>query len=557
MIPWNKFHSMSRTNLVRSMATRVQQLFCQTGWPENESLSQQITADIKTELETTLDCPRYIAQHIAVTNHTLRQQGVATLKENAIFLQYATYANKTIYNYPEILTLNPTTLMNRLTICRECHIHLSLPVLYNFEDCNKASIALLRAYSLIPADWDVISNLIKRAQGLEEHSLDVPPLTEKNTLDVIYLAVIKAYLKRKMRLQHEHLLNKLTKNHVRDLSFTAFKSNLFYLLNFAGFTREMVLANFRFMKYMNAGSLFNLMKFYQSRGCNFPSFLRQKPILLTLQYSQAQSILSVLEEFNVPCDVSLSTPKVFTLSPYVLRERLKVLCSHKEIEIFKFHPRFLECTLKVDFVIKQLNWCRQLDFKKLSMSLLLDNSGEFTLRTSRTGTDDLLIYLGKQFRKADADIVVRLNRHPYWRTVPLIQVDETLQFLLNNNFTKEDIYKSIHIVLYPRVRIEMELASLNRRKFTVCRDAPDTSVPGFTVSPVVKKEFILPLILYFMEKETNFAFDAIWIDNKIVEKDDECELNDDIPEEVFHNYAKHPMPKASPAADAKQAQFVT
>lgn len=75
---------------------------------------------------------------------------------------------------------------------------------------------------------------------------------------------------------------------------------------------------------------------------------------------------------------------------------------------------------------------------------------EFTLRTSRTGTDDLLIYLGKQFRKADADIVVRLNRHPYWRTVPLIQVDETLQFLLNNNFTKEDIYKSIHIVLYPR-----------------------------------------------------------------------------------------------------------
>lgn len=103
----------------------------------------------------------------------------------------------------------------------------------------------------------------------------------------------------------------------------------------------------------------------------------------------------------------------------------------------------------------------------------------------------------------------------------------------------------------------MELASLNRRKFTVCRDAPDTSVPGFTVSPVVKKEFILPLILYFMEKETNFAFDAIWIDNKIVEKDDECELNDDIPEEVFHNYAKHPMPKASPAADAKQAQFVT
>lgn len=75
-------------------------------------------------------------------------------------------------------------------------------------------------------------------------------------------------------------------------------------------------------------------------------------------------------------------------------------------------------------------------------------------RYAREGLDktkgkDVVHYLSKVFKKNETDLRRSLSRHPNWCHIPLLSVKAALDFIKYKKFPLEDIYKNIHILLYP------------------------------------------------------------------------------------------------------------
>ena len=73
--------------------------------------------------------------------------------------------------------------------------------------------------------------------------------------------------------------------------------------------------------------------------------------------------------------------------------------------------------------------------------------------SDRTRGDDITKFLSVELDTTEVRIRKLLQRHPYWCHVPLVTVRDTMDFLLNRGFTRDQILFSIHAVLYSRLVI--------------------------------------------------------------------------------------------------------
>lgn len=78
----------------------------------------------------------------------------------------------------------------------------------------------------------------------------------------------------------------------------------------------------------------------------------------------------------------------------------------------------------------------------------------FFSRFARDGSDrtrgrDSVVYLSNTLKQSESDIRSVLSRHPNWCHIPALQVKQCYEFLLDNKFSKNDIYNNLHLVLYP------------------------------------------------------------------------------------------------------------
>lgn len=48
------------------------------------------------------------------------------------------------------------------------------------------------------------------------------------------------------------------------------------------------------------------------------------------------------------------------------------------------------------------------------------------------------------------DILTNLKKHPYYRNVPLLQIQDTHKYLSSCEFKNDAIMKAVQILLYPR-----------------------------------------------------------------------------------------------------------
>jgi len=74
--------------------------------------------------------------------------------------------------------------------------------------------------------------------------------------------------------------------------------------------------------------------------------------------------------------------------------------------------------------------------------------------SDRTRGDDITKFLSVELDTTEVRIRKLLQRHPYWCHVPLMTVRDTLDFLLNRDFTRDQILFSIHAVLYSRLAVQ-------------------------------------------------------------------------------------------------------
>ena len=85
--------------------------------------------------------------------------------------------------------------------------------------------------------------------------------------------------------------------------------------------------------------------------------------------------------------------------------------------------------------------------------------------SDRTRGDDITKFLAVELDATETRIRKLLQRHPYWCYVPLMTVRDTMDFLLNRGFTRDQILYSIHALLYSRSVIQECLCTICSRPF--------------------------------------------------------------------------------------------
>lgn len=64
--------------------------------------------------------------------------------------------------------------------------------------------------------------------------------------------------------------------------------------------------------------------------------------------------------------------------------------------------------------------------------------------------DDLALLVGHKLSQPVEDVFRELNKNGGFKYVPLTTVRDNLDYLVEMGFSKEDIYRSVQILLYPR-----------------------------------------------------------------------------------------------------------
>lgn len=107
-------------------------------------------------------------------------------------------------------------------------------------------------------------------------------------------------------------------------------------------------------------------------------------------------------------------------------------------------------------------------------------------------------FLAKCFGKSTKEIRDSIQRHPHWLHIPLITIKSSLNYLQSLNYKNDEIFNSIHLVLYPVGRIESALKEIYST--AIYKNASQSQ--------------ILSLCLYFIELKYNFTGDGVWIDER-------------------------------------------
>uniref|UniRef100_A0A1B6CTF5 Uncharacterized protein n=1 Tax=Clastoptera arizonana TaxID=38151 RepID=A0A1B6CTF5_9HEMI len=280
--------------------------------------------------------------------------------------------------------------------------------------------------------------------------------------------------------------------------------------NEIGFTEEKIRSQI-YLLHTDAENTRALLQLDQIGGYKPVDILKVYPKIMTYPVENIIKINQIFKEYNFPLTSVSKVMDIYTLSPESIRERLNLIQKVPQFNLLIDHPSILKLALYQKKVKHRLKVLEEHKMKNTSIHLLFANDNVFDKYieegADRTRGDDSLYFLSKELSVDKKDLRAILNRHPYWYHVSALVISENLKYLYSKNFTKEEILKSIFVLLYPKSVIEKELLYLkNQPGIETCLTADKKEI---------RKETVLPLVLYFMEQPHNFSGAGIWTNQKL------------------------------------------
>jgi hypothetical protein len=363
------------------------------------------------------------------------------------------------YTIPEIceqaglLTHSQTTLKNRHEVLLEAGLQkMDLKVLTKYLTIMKCKISLIKAHGYLPSDANVQENLIQHFPGVNLRLQD--PASDVVSLLHVRQVVINAYLTEILGANNSDIA-KIWKIYPRlkHRSLSTLTRNIAIFKEKFEFTKEQILKN-AFLLHADPDNVeMMLTKIPIIAGLPVIEVLKKRPKILMSNWQAVQGILDLMHEFNIPTSWVLVTKELFTLSPVTVRNRLLDLREVKEFHVLIDNPRVLKLILHHNKAQQRLKYLQQLKIKCASLHILSCTSEQFE-RFAREGTDktkgiDTTVFLTQMFQRDSVELRIALNRHPHWCNVPSSAVEETYNYLMKENFTKDDIYSNILLLFYP------------------------------------------------------------------------------------------------------------
>ncbi|XP_039281296.1 transcription termination factor 5, mitochondrial [Nilaparvata lugens] len=433
--------------------------------------------------------------------------------------------------YLRVLITHPMTLENHYMILEEIGIRksrLNLKSIKRFYPILNSSQSRLKELGYLDEDANVMQNCLSHAElpdNVEMNILQDKTGEKLQSKDVMVAIIHRCVMSLLLR-------NKLQNSSTND--FSVHKRLNFKSLRYISSSYDILTRRFGIpvQKVLNDTALLcaspsNMEAIIDGiptlGGIETKEIVKIFPKIVFNDYSSLIRINECLEKYNISPETVLETPMVFTLRPENVEERLLTFKTNPDLNMWSFHPQMLRTVLYQRKVLKRVDKLKESNLKCSSLFLLQCNESNFNKRKEgldKTSGADVVWLLRKRLDEVsvDADAIrSKLKRHPHWLYVPLTNIKATLDFLLERKFTKQEIYKSLLILLYPRNIVEQELDKLSSQDGIECCKQGNE----------LRQETILPLTLYFIELRHHFSPEAIWSYGKSVDYEKQTEATND------------------------------
>nr|CAI5823804.1 unnamed protein product [Callosobruchus analis] len=143
------------------------------------------------------------------------------------------------------------------------------------------------------------------------------------------------------------------------------------------------------------------------------------------------------------------------MSPETVKTRLQIIDGNDNVKFLLKHPNLLNLILYHKRAKKRMSFIQQLQLRCASITVIGSSRDDVFEKYIREGKDvnspnDVVFFVNNLFKSQDLNLKNRLMQHPYYLQVPLSNMTETYNFLVQRKFHPTNIYKVVHILLYPR-----------------------------------------------------------------------------------------------------------
>ncbi|XP_046400182.1 transcription termination factor 5, mitochondrial isoform X2 [Ischnura elegans] len=286
------------------------------------------------------------------------------------------------------------------------------------------------------------------------------------------------------------------------------------------------------------------------------------PTMVSATYENFIEILRALQEAGVPEEKLLHAGCLFHLTGERVKERLPNLHPMNispEVKEFMNDEKILPVLINYENFIQRAMYLSD-QHQNLSLPIIPSSNRilgshkyfeEFVAGTSGLNIGrDLLKYLVGAFKNNSGgtlnvsieNLRPILKKNPHWRHVPIGEVKECFEMLLEKEFEPHEILSALPIVLYPSRIVEGLLKNLsvqpeileyfqedNFEGDDFLGDSDDEIEVGKGSIGKMKsdetrvdlvREHALQLCLYYIEKDYHFSGDGIWFRKKNVATDE-------------------------------------
>ncbi|XP_026821443.1 transcription termination factor 5, mitochondrial isoform X2 [Rhopalosiphum maidis] len=382
--------------------------------------------------------------------------------------------------------------------------------LLRFKFISKKSIQSLKNENLIHKHIDVGHNILSFINFPTE--LYPACCDESLSWNQVQKNIFKLYIGWKIKMNIENLKYAQAIYHrLFNKSYRLMDRSIDILLNEFNFTEEKIRRHSYLIHSDPDNTRAILDNFKNLCGTDVKSILSKHPKIILTPWNTIGQIRKHFEDFGIPESSLAKAPEIYTLGSNTIYERLSKLKETPELASFINNPQVARLIYYYTKVNSRLKYLQSKNC--VSLNLLVTNNYSFN-RFNCNGNDkgktnDIMIYLTKELGEDKNKLRSLLERHPYWQYISLLTIRKSFEFLKKNNFTKDQLCHCSQILLYPVHKIKDALISTEKMKnVSYLRN----------VSGSIKSEYLLPLVLYNLEKDYHFSGDGVWNTNEKIKK---------------------------------------
>ncbi|GAB6028333.1 hypothetical protein CHUAL_002506 [Chamberlinius hualienensis] len=394
-----------------------------------------------------------------------------------------------------IFSLSTVILKRRYASLKELGMTTVGPSeLLGYADIMKTNLNVLRKMNYIDSNEDQFKNLLAKLdcpQELEKeicllctsyYDLSIGELYER-----ISICIIRYYL----NLSADDAETYYKTIDVSDGSLINLKETLIFLIHELQIDPECIVFHPEMLRGTVA-DLKELKRIFDFYKLEYKQIFISVPFIFTRPSEHIKQMYTYLLDFGVPVE-HIDIRRLISCNPTFIQQALKSMATWPEIHVYKCNPNFMELLVNYKTVDVRLRYLKNSGFERFDINLLTSPNTKFQSHLNehveKSATESIAYYLSRKLDRPTEEIQKMILSHPIGCKSSVTSVKTNLNYLIDEGFSKEQIFNGLSAVFYPTHQFGKGMKRLR------------SSSISLSLEDRTKSSYAIQLLLYFIETD--------------------------------------------------------